>query len=107
MNLPIRWRSTRPWAIALCAVYVVALVPGSVLAGIGMRWLDGSGRGWRTGAAAAALVTAWFPLALGAAFAWKAAWARSSLNLLAGAAFGLIAMACYAVFLAWGGHMLM
>jgi hypothetical protein len=106
MNLPTRERSMRAWSIALCAVYVVALVPGTFLAGIGMMWVDASGRGWRTGVAAPALVTAWFPLALGAVFAWKAARARSGMNLLAGVAFGLVAMACYAVFIAWGGRML-
>lgn len=106
MSPPISERSVRLWSIALCAFYGVALVPGSFLAYVGIRWMDGTGRGWRTQAAAAALVAAWFPLALGAAFVWQAARMRSGLTLLAGAAFGLIAMIFYAVFLAWGGGML-
>lgn len=68
--------------------------------------MDGSGRGWRTQVAATALLIAWFPLSLGLTFAWQAARARSGLYLLAGVVFGLIALICYAVVLAWGGGML-
>lgn len=106
MNLSMSERSVRLWSIALCAFYGVALGPGLFLSWIGLEWVDDTGRGWRTQAAAAALMAGGFPLALGAAFAVRAALTRSGLTLLAGAAFGLIAMIFYAVFLAWGGGML-
>lgn len=99
-------RAVRMWSTVLCAVYVLSLLPGSFLAYIGLLWVDDSGRGWRTQAAAAALVAAWLPLALGAAFAVRAARTGSGTNLFAGAACGLIVMILYAVFLAWGGGVL-
>lgn len=106
MNLAMSERSVRLWSIALCAFYMVALVPGLFLSYIGLGWVEEAGRGWRTQAAAAAMMAGGFPLALGAAFAVRAALTRSGVNLVAGAAFGLIAMLCYAVVLVWGGRML-
>ena len=106
MNLAMSERSVRLWSIALCAFYVVALVPGLFLSWIGLEWVEETGRGWRTQAAAAAMMAGGLPLALGAAFTVRAVRTRSGLDLVAGAGFGLIAMLCYAVFLAWGGRML-
>ena len=106
MNRAMSERSVRLWATGLCAFYAVMFVPGSFLAYIGMMWVDDSGRGWRTPIAAGALMVAWFPLALGCAFAGRAIRTRSGVDLRAGVAFGLIAMAFYAVFLAWGGPIL-
>jgi hypothetical protein len=106
MNPSMSERSVRLWSIALCAFYGVMLVPGLFLSWIGLEWVEDTGRGWRTQAAAAALMAGGFLLALGAAFAVRAALSRSGLYLLAGAAFGLIAMSFYAVFLVWGGRML-
>ncbi len=106
MNWRTSRRTIRLWSLALCAFYIVLLVPGSFLAYIGVEWVDAAERGWRTQIAAAALVAAWFALGVGAAFSWKASRAGSGVSLLSAAAFVPIAMIFYAVTLAWGGRML-
>ena len=97
---------TRLWSLAIYSFYVVAIVPGSFLAYIGIGWMDAYERGWRTQVAAAALAAAWIPLALGVAFCWKAVRAGSRPIFLHGVGFVLLTVGFYAVPLVWGGHML-
>jgi len=99
-------QSMRLWSTALCSFYLVALLLGSFLAYIGILWVDAYERGWRTQIAAAAIVAAWFPLALAAAFSWKAARASTKPRFLWGIGFVVIAIAFYAVAMAWDGHMM-
>ena len=97
---------TRLWSLAIYSFYVVAIVPGSFLAYIGMGWIGAYERGWRTQVAAAALAAAWIPLAFGVAFCWKAVRDGSRPIFLHGVGFVLLAICFYLVPLMWGGRML-
>ena len=88
------------------SIYVALLFPASFLAYIGLLWVTDSGRDWQTQIAAAALVAAWFPLALGAFYTWIASKAGTRSSRLSKAAFFLVALFFYAVAFVWGGRML-
>lgn len=88
------------------AIYVVLLIPASVLGYAGLLWVGVSDGGWRTQVAAAALVTAWFILALGACYFWTSSRMCSPPGLLSRAAPVVAVLALYAVAFAWGGRML-
>ena len=92
--------------ILLGSFYLVALIPGTLLAWVGTVWVGESGRGWQTQVAAGALMVGWVALAAGSLFVWKAAKAKEGPYFSLGAISGLIAMACYVVFFMWGGRML-
>ena len=98
-------KRTRLCAGLLFTICVLALVPATALAYLGLLWLPGlEGRSYLS---AAALVAGPLPLALGAFFAWRAARGRNGRSLLAGACVALLAVPVYAVPWAWGGRMLL
>lgn len=102
-------RVLRLWPLILYSSYLIAFVLGSCLAYVGVEWVGAYERGWRTQVAAAALIAAWFPLALGLAFSWKAARSRRRprfLPDLSGIGFLVIAAIFYGVAAGWGGRML-
>lgn len=96
----------QPWSLVLYSLYLVALLPASLLAYIGIGWMDAYERGWRTQVAAASLAAAWIPLALGALFSCKSVWLGRKPVFPRAIGFLLIAIGFYAVAFAWGGRML-
>ena len=93
------------WGLLLCLVCVLALLPATWLAYIGIIWLPGlEGRSLLS---AAALVAGPLPFIFGALFGWRAVQRRQKQSLHAGVLIALLALPLYAVPLAWGGRMLM
>ena len=97
---------SHPGRRLLVAVYFVVLIMATFLAYAGHGWIGASQRGWQTHAAAGALVVGWVALVGGGMFAQKFLKHRRRSNLVLATSCSLIVVGAYAIFLAWGGRML-
>ena len=98
-----QWK--RACAVVLCMICLLALIPASYLAYVGLLWfpgLEGSGA-----VSAAALVAGPFPLAAGLFLAWRSFKGGQMRSLLAGIWTALLALGLYAISWAFGGRMLL
>jgi hypothetical protein len=91
-------------AMAICAVFSVALIPAALMCYSGLGWLDLEGL---PRLSAAAMVCMPLPVGGGAYFAWTASRAKRGGPLLGSVACLLAAGLLCAVIWAWGGRMLL
>ncbi len=105
MTDPTSSPPSRNWFRLSWLIYLALLIPASLLAYIGFLWVDASARGWQTQIAAAALIAAWFPVALGA-FRTRPSSVEVGPSRLSTAGYFFAALFFYAVAFSWGGRML-